>query len=696
MASPRNTVCQPLTLQQLRDRLKKGNFDCISFPYPYVKSNECHDSVVPQSYDLQKAYDTIKSFEDNSSYSHRRALKDELEVLAKTRLCKDHAKHSTDFAYHWLAEASLPRFLQYMGWKQDYAEWTCLGSREDVKRCLPLTCAKAKHTHRYIYPLLNKLAAGAESAREILKNLMKYWLCDEHQKKEHKDFLKEVVQELLDKFTKCMPSAESSTQATCAGIGNDSDRSSINWESTGGDESPSRGRGSSRSSLSPFPSTAVPRTKKGASQKHRPPMNVSSASETMPTTKSMSPISSSDNRRTVSACETPSAAGLGADNARGQKRMSNTTYGRSPIGQESAHTPPRDDDESQQGGSDSYGDGGVLGELSPSRTVPNTGTPHAGDSVKKRRMSTPRLPSVGPTDAQGKEKIIPKWDFKNAQLTRPEVNADTLKLMKSDAYVRGRGTDDGWIYIFSSPDFPDHLKIGRTTKKIRDRKHQIESKCKSYDLEIIGDEECFKMIRCHKRLEALIHKDLWNERRSFKCTCTRVKEAHDIKEKYNKCVEHSEWFAINADRAIYVVKKWKEWMRRMQPYTWEGKLDDEMLWQIAKWQEDPTRFDSSEADRRLDPYLTPLLQNIPWSKRFAVYCLDSDCAPWIKREIFEPRKNGPSRWRSAQDHWKDNVIVVIAHSSILSFISICLFFRFWVPALMLGMAFPLLPIWYAS
>ncbi|KAF3037859.1 hypothetical protein E8E11_001013 [Didymella keratinophila] len=104
----------------------------------------------------------------------------------------------------------------------------------------------------------------------------------------------------------------------------------------------------------------------------------------------------------------------------------------------------------------------------------------------------------------------------------------------------------GYVYIFSDPDRPDLLKIGRT-KSILKRTGQIRYTC-GLKIKLVKHFEVENYIRT----EGLVHTYLLDLRRPYKCAeCGR---------------NHGEWFKISKQSAVTYADRWANFMTEEHPY----------------------------------------------------------------------------------------------------------------------------------
>lgn len=154
------------------------------------------------------------------------------------------------------------------------------------------------------------------------------------------------------------------------------------------------------------------------------------------------------------------------------------------------------------------------------------------------------------------------------------INVVFAKLLKiafksNDQQKPEKLNDWGCIYILQNPRYPKYVKIGRTEYDLDERREQwLKCGC---PLDLVGAlGECFVRVPCHTRLELLIHTMLWNERRKFACRhCTAESKKHISID--GRVSTHGEWFQIDKDHALRLVKLGREWMSS-RSYGDDGEL----------------------------------------------------------------------------------------------------------------------------
>ena len=223
-------------------------------------------------------------------------------------------------------------------------------------------------------------------------------------------------------------------------------------------------------------------------------------------------------------------------------------------------------------------------------------------------------------------------------------------------------SDRGRIYILRRIQEPRFLKIGRTTKDIKDRQKAIEP-CVGKTEVIYGKD--LVQVSNHTRLERLIHTELWRRERKFQCfNCSQKHQSH------------REWFeGISDEEAIEVVNRWRNWMLS-EPYR-SGKL--RFLWQlrIRAYTENDVAMRSLVLKDKGDWRWCDFME----ASSFGLADL------WLRFFLFARRhveRSSCSRWDSLLQHWKSNVIFgfIISLISVVSS-GISSFFQFSLPAYML-------------
>ena len=208
--------------------------------------------------------------------------------------------------------------------------------------------------------------------------------------------------------------------------------------------------------------------------------------------------------------------------------------------------------------------------------------------------------------------------------------------------------DKGRIYTLRISSRPGYVKIGRTENTILKRKKQIDA-CFPYELEIINEDDHCK-IPNHTRIEALVHAELQNDRRYFKCPCGRKARGkiHGC-EGNDGMTQHGEWFEIDVGKACKVVSRWRKWMS-LDPYS-DGNLRPTEQARVDHYTEDPELMKTMTVEDKNGE------EHWDWDKymdspQWRLHSL------WIYKTLFGPRfdKSNHSRWDSLGKYWKSNVI----------------------------------------
>jgi hypothetical protein len=184
--------------------------------------------------------------------------------------------------------------------------------------------------------------------------------------------------------------------------------------------------------------------------------------------------------------------------------------------------------------------------------------------------------------------------------------------------------DDGYIYIFrSKPDaFPGkkYVKIGKTKQMPEKRRRQWELGCK-FEFIHIKDKNDKRFLHYHA-VERIIKAELYNERRKYKCY--KCKQEHELELGQDgvrsTATEHGEWFEVSEEKALKVVKKWRDWVIENDPYKPDGRLRARWLWKCTAgsfWMNgteddwnDWRKFDSVEIFRCVSNHLMKWLGGV--------------------------------------------------------------------------------------
>lgn len=140
---------------------------------------------------------------------------------------------------------------------------------------------------------------------------------------------------------------------------------------------------------------------------------------------------------------------------------------------------------------------------------------------------------------------------------RKQPIRDILEKMTERAEQAKDWRNPGWIYGFTDPSAPGHIKIGYTKDSVEKRKQKWIRTCGHKELNIEFE---VQMPCAIQRMERLIHLTLHMEREDAWCP-------------FKKCMKkHKEWFEISHKEARGVVEIWQKFSKLM-PYHESGYLD---------------------------------------------------------------------------------------------------------------------------
>ena len=228
----------------------------------------------------------------------------------------------------------------------------------------------------------------------------------------------------------------------------------------------------------------------------------------------------------------------------------------------------------------------------------------------------------------------------------------TVATKSNDQQNPGKANDWGCIYILQNPLDPEYVKIGRTEDNPEDRLQRwLNCGC---ELHLIGDPtESFIRVPYHTRLEGLIHLMLWNERRRFACRrCTETSKKKMPAKRTEST--HGEWFQIDKDHALHLVKLGREWMSS-RPYNDDGELTKDWKDTVRRIRNDKNFMHQLEQEikegRRWETFLT--MPDATWLSRIQQWA-------WDKR--LEPNgRPSPSRYDSLCKHWERLFAFCVLH-----------------------------------
>ncbi|KFY23914.1 hypothetical protein V493_05561 [Pseudogymnoascus sp. VKM F-4281 (FW-2241)] len=152
----------------------------------------------------------------------------------------------------------------------------------------------------------------------------------------------------------------------------------------------------------------------------------------------------------------------------------------------------------------------------------------------------------------------------------PSPSKDTLR---SSLKAKAKSPRYGYLYIYTSSECADHVKIGVTSGTPRERIKQWGA-C---DLPITRVKDDKSVPFFHFELvEKLIQAELCNVRRKYSCyKCGKSHndniEVEDDK-RTTKITQHGEWYEISEEEGLAIVQKWRSWLVACRPYNANGVL----------------------------------------------------------------------------------------------------------------------------
>ncbi|KAH7198057.1 uncharacterized protein B0J16DRAFT_33346 [Fusarium flagelliforme] len=137
---------------------------------------------------------------------------------------------------------------------------------------------------------------------------------------------------------------------------------------------------------------------------------------------------------------------------------------------------------------------------------------------------------------------------------------DVLEYMAKPVEVGPKrvGRSPGWVYGFTDPSAPGHIKIGYSQESAEQRLREWIKTCGHEELNLEFEAE---MPCAVQKMEQLIHLTLHTEQEYAWCRSKKCEK------------RHKEWFKISREEALSVVETWRKFSKLMT-YTELGDLDD--------------------------------------------------------------------------------------------------------------------------
>ncbi|OBT60820.1 hypothetical protein VE03_09799 [Pseudogymnoascus sp. 23342-1-I1] len=131
----------------------------------------------------------------------------------------------------------------------------------------------------------------------------------------------------------------------------------------------------------------------------------------------------------------------------------------------------------------------------------------------------------------------------------------------------------GHVYIYTSPDILDCVKIGETKNTPKERIKRWGN-CK-ITTEHVHDPG-YVPFKHYKLVERLIEAELFNERCKYTCgICKKKSVSPPQNGKKPEMMNHGEWYKIIEGDAVAKVRRWREWFVLCEPYDDDGRLKPE-------------------------------------------------------------------------------------------------------------------------
>ena len=594
-------LSSPVTLAQLLEDLVANKHSCLNRPTPW-------GSRCKEEFDQNNGHAREKAIRDV-----RKALKaldgltpatfDSLIILlatiAKTCCCIDHQVDGNieKFAYHWIAAPTLATFLDQQGWEWDSAVWYCLDFG-NTDGCLPLKKGRWKPEPRSaVYHSLNILAISAafpgylastivESATD---DLVKRWTCKIHRKQ-----IRLIREQLRFRFIHDvdlgspgmtdsparMQDAGSTRSQSVGDAVLGQHQSAITSDDHAFESRNSFWQGTDEVSTPVTPSNNAETFSEGSL--------FSETSET-PATSLSSSLNSSPRRRNDSTDSDYSFREISSpspcpceqrDRTRGRPYLRESSAkprassapalcyisvrpARPQISETSRSAP--------QVPSFTLSPAATHESQSTPTSYLNT-TPLRSQSQISQRESSPPIQSIS-----GGIRLKFEWHAIRDQ-SFGDISQSVYKLVQEGIKMRANvqtRSMHGSIYVLQSPEYPNYVKIGLTTRAIAERLVEIAN-CDKLELRVV-DPGSYAKVSYIEQLEKLIFADLANERCKFPCVGSRSQSRsprRGSRARPKKCTEHGEWFRLTVEEALKRVQNWRNWMRQ-GPYNDHGQLKDE-------------------------------------------------------------------------------------------------------------------------
>lgn len=238
----------------------------------------------------------------------------------------------------------------------------------------------------------------------------------------------------------------------------------------------------------------------------------------------------------------------------------------------------------------------------PSKNTPTTHREAAQNIQEEPQVTRPKFKKYHMEErAPGKEldqEILHVIRRKNQEKKLDKHSVTTQLLHAFSLIIPNKwcpslfNTDEGFIYIFKSSEYPGYVKIGKTKQQPAQRISQWATQCKKGFTCIHVLDPNDKSFVHYGVVEELVQRELWNERRKFECKhCGKCHELEQeqrgakksqTEQKNRRATEHGEWYEITEAHALAVVEKWRGWIVKQHPYTWRGVLSQFWLWEYQK------------------------------------------------------------------------------------------------------------------